>query len=97
MSRLLDLVEDSDAIFLLIDTRESRCIPTVMVRSLGEILINTNLGLDGWLVMQHGVSEQTSYCLGCYLCIPQELIHNRTVNQQCTVVRMGLNPVAASM
>ena len=73
MSRLWDLFKDYDAIFLLTDTHDSRWIPTMMARSLGKTLINTALGLYGWLIIQHGVSRSAYDCLGCYLCSLQEL------------------------
>ena len=68
VSRPRDLVKYSDAIFLMTDTRESVWIPTVMDRGLGKTLVNAALGLDGWLVMQHGVYGCASNCLGCYFC-----------------------------
>ena len=70
MSRLQDLVEDSDAIFLLNQTRESRWIPTVMDRDLGKTLNNSALGLDGRISMQHGIYRRAYDFLGCYFCIP---------------------------
>ena len=54
--RLRNLVEDSDTIFLLNDTRESRWIPTVMARAPAKTLINAALCLDWCLIMQHGIS-----------------------------------------
>ena len=51
MDRLRDLVEDSDAIFLLTDTCESMWIPAVMARALGKTLIKASLSLDGWLII----------------------------------------------
>ena len=45
---------------------KSRWIPTVMYRSLSKKLSNDDLGLDGWIIMQHGVSGCTFDHLGCY-------------------------------
>ena len=70
MSRLRDIVEDSDAIFLLTHTCESRWIPAVMARSLVKTLNTAALGLDGRIAMQRGVSGRASDRLGCYFCIP---------------------------
>ena len=63
-------VEGSGTSFLLNDTSESRWIPTVIARVLGNTLINAALVLDGWLTMQHSVSVRSSDCLGCYFCSP---------------------------
>lgn len=68
--RLRDLIDEHDVIFLLMDTRESRWLPTVMGRAAGKIVMNAALGFDTFMVMRHGVSgtEGTSADLGCYFC-----------------------------
>ena len=73
VSRLRDLVKDSDAIFLLNDIRESRRLPTDMSRALGNMLLNASLGLDECLIMQHNVSGSASNCMGCSFYTPREL------------------------
>ena len=64
------LIEEHDAIFLLMDTRESRWLPTVMGKAAGKIVMNAALGFDSFVVMRHGVHDpsQSDQGLGCYFC-----------------------------
>ena len=95
LNKLEELVERSDVVYLLTDTRESRWIPTVMATAHNKMLINAALGLDSWLVMRHGGG------LGCYFCndvvAPENSMRNRTLDQQCTVTRPGLALIASAM
>lgn len=95
------MVQDCDVVYLLTDTRESRWLPTVMAAVHNKMLINAALGLDSWLVMRHGGDTTKQATLGCYFCndvvAPENSMKNRTLDQQCTVTRPGLAPVASSM
>lgn len=100
VNQLDALVQEADTIFLLTDTRESRWLPTVMAAAYDKVLFNAALGLDSWLVMRHGggVGEGR---VGCYFCndvvAPENSTKNRTLDQQCTVTRPGLAPIASAM
>ncbi|KAL3917909.1 MAG: hypothetical protein SGILL_004491, partial [Bacillariaceae sp.] len=100
------LVQEADVVFLLTDTRESRWLPTLMAAAHDKPMINAALGLDSWLVMRHGGGEtggesEAGMRLGCYFCndvvAPENSTKNRTLDQQCTVTRPGLAPIASSM
>jgi len=64
------LIEEHDAIFLLMDTRESRWLPTVMGKAAGKIVMNAALGFDTFVVMRHGANDKAhpEQGLGCYFC-----------------------------
>lgn len=102
--KLHELIESHDAIFLLMDTRESRWLPTVMAKSAGKIVINAALGFDTYMVMRHGAgtlsSSQEEEELGCYFCndvvAPADSLKAATLDQQCTVTRPGVAPLASA-
>ncbi|KAG8629229.1 hypothetical protein KVT40_003094 [Elsinoe batatas] len=134
--QLYELISSHDALFLLMDTRESRWLPTVMAKSLGKIVINAALGFDTYMVMRHGLrtpkkrrtsssssglpishrskeshSRPTSPTetrdppqldeLGCYFCsdvvAPKDSLKSATLDQQCTVTRPGVAPIASAL
>ena len=109
--KLQKLVAEHDVIFLLMDTRESRWLPTVMGKAAGKIVMNAALGFDTYVVMRHGVklpasppssssSEQETE-LGCYFCndvvAPADSMKDQTLDQQCTVTRPGIAAIASAL
>ncbi|KAF2011890.1 autophagy-related protein 7 [Aaosphaeria arxii CBS 175.79] len=101
--KLKQLIDEHDAIFLLMDTRESRWLPTVMGKAAGKIVLNAALGFDTYVVMRHGLkaSGEGEIELGCYFCndvvAPADSLKDATLDQQCTVTRPGVAPLASSL
>jgi ubiquitin-like modifier-activating enzyme ATG7 len=96
------LFDEHDAIFLLMDTRESRWLPTVMGKAKNKLVLNAALGFDTWVVMRHGVFAEDggAAALGCYFCndvvAPADSVKDQTLDQQCTVTRPGVAPTASA-
>ncbi|KAF9268423.1 E1-like protein-activating [Marasmius fiardii PR-910] len=112
VERLEQLIEEHDAIYLLMDSRESRWLPTVIGRAKGKLVLNAALGFDTFLVMRHGARPEKGATpppedpkgprrhLGCYYCndivAPADSLSDRTLDQMCTVTRPGLASIASS-
>lgn len=84
VTTLEKLIQSHDVIFLLMDTRESRWLPTVLGQVNQKLVINSALGFDSYLVQRHGIRKDDSPSsesvhltrrtfipgseLGCYYC-----------------------------
>lgn len=81
------LVDEHDAILLLMDTRESRWLPTVMGKAAGKIVMNAALGFDTFLVMRHGVKMANREDeLGCYFC--NDVVAPADVRELCVATHL---------
>lgn len=99
--RLCNLFDQHDVVFLLMDSRETRWLPTVLGNVKNKVVINAALGFDSYLVMRHGsYFDEPSSRLGCYFChdvfAPKDSLTDRTLDEMCTVTRPGVALMAAS-
>uniref|UniRef100_A0AAY4DCL5 Ubiquitin-like modifier-activating enzyme ATG7 n=1 Tax=Denticeps clupeoides TaxID=299321 RepID=A0AAY4DCL5_9TELE len=57
VEQLEALISSHDVVFLLMDTRESRWLPTVIAASQRKLIVNAALGFDTFVVMRHGLKR----------------------------------------
>ncbi|XP_076865917.1 ubiquitin-like modifier-activating enzyme ATG7 isoform X2 [Brachyhypopomus gauderio] len=57
VEQLEALIAAHDVVFLLMDTRESRWLPTVVAASRRKLIVNAALGFDTFVVMRHGLKR----------------------------------------
>ncbi|KAL6464784.1 hypothetical protein MHYP_G00271010 [Metynnis hypsauchen] len=57
VEQLEALILAHDVVFLLMDTRESRWLPTVIAASQRKLIVNAALGFDTFVVMRHGLKK----------------------------------------
>lgn len=102
--QLCRLFDEHDVVFLLMDSRESRWLPTVLGLAKNKIVLNAALGFDSFLVLRHGaLKDGADYDgrLGCYYCndvvAPDDSLTDRTLDQMCTVTRPGVALMASAL
>jgi len=82
--RLQELISSHDVVFLVMDSRESRWLPTLLASALNKLAITVALGFDSYVVLRHGVGTDDieegvekeiilgslvpGSQLGCYFC-----------------------------
>lgn len=101
-NKLEKLISESDVVFLLTDSRESRWFPTVLCKFYRKTCLTVALGFNNFVVIRHGdfyPFKEVVKDLGCYFCndvvIPSDSSMSRTLDQQCTISRVGLSGISS--
>ena len=50
------LVKEHDVLYLLLDSREARWLPTVLANKYDKACITVGLGFDSYVIVRHGIS-----------------------------------------
>lgn len=58
LQKIEDLVAEHDVLFLLLDSREARWLPTVLANKYDKACITVGLGFDSFVIVRHGVPPQ---------------------------------------
>jgi len=103
-AEMLDaLVAEHDAVFLLMDSREARWLPTVLCAARDKMCFTAAIGFDTYVAMRHGVSNKDGSPgrnVGCYFCndvvAPTNSTKDRSLDQQCTVSRPGCSMMVSA-
>ncbi len=75
-TKLEQLVLEHDCVFLLLDTREARWLPTVLAAAHNKLCFTSAVGFDTFVAMRHGLTPPSSDAaaepgprnVGCYFC-----------------------------
>ena len=86
---LHELVQSHDAVFLLLDTRESRWLATTMCAASGKLAITTALGFESFVVLRHGAGVPLHK-------ITEEETHDSDINTTIDTEKDGKETVKAT-
>ncbi|KAF7457551.1 Ubiquitin-like modifier-activating enzyme atg7 [Cryptosporidium felis] len=109
-TELKNQILDSDVVLLLTDNKESRWLPSVLIAVINRfydrkrpiLCVTVGLGFDSFIVVRNTFKEKDTLDSGCYFC-GDFTINSKTslfdipVDQQCSVVRMGVGYFASSI